>query len=125
MRYDVRLSDRAAKDIDRLDRQTQLRIMGRLEQIAESPYEPRFSSLLSNQGVPRKSRVGRLAVILSRGGRKSNRQRGDRREARSSLSPDLKLGGVAREEQVFWATAARIFGGPRLLIAPLMALRLK
>ncbi len=39
--------------------------MGRLEQIAESPYEPRFSSLLSNQGGLRKSRVGGWRVIFT------------------------------------------------------------
>jgi mRNA interferase RelE/StbE len=65
VRYDVRLSDRAAKDIDRLDRKTQLRIMGRLEQIAESPHEPRFSSMLSNQGGLRRSRVGGWRIIFA------------------------------------------------------------
>ena len=65
MRYDVRLSDRAAKDIDRLDRKTQLRIMGRLEQIAETPYARQFSSMLSNQGGLRKSRVGGWRIIFA------------------------------------------------------------
>ena len=65
MTYDVRLSGRAAKDIDRLDRKTRLRIIGRLEQISESPYAPQFSSMLSNQGSLRKSRVGGWRIIFA------------------------------------------------------------
>jgi mRNA-degrading endonuclease RelE of RelBE toxin-antitoxin system len=58
VRYEVRLSDRAAKDLDRLNRKTQLRMLNRLDQIAEAPHDPRFSGVLTNQGGLRKSRVG-------------------------------------------------------------------
>ena len=61
----VRLSSRAAKDLDRLNRKTQLRILGRLEQIAEAPYEPRFSSGLSHRESLRKSRVGGWRIIFT------------------------------------------------------------
>ena len=65
MKYEVRLSDRAAKDLDRLNRKTQQRILSRLEQIAEARYDPRFSSALSHQGNLRKSRVGGWRIIFS------------------------------------------------------------
>ncbi len=65
MRYEVRLSDRAAKDLDRLNRKTQQRLLSRLEQIAEAPRDPRFSSTLSHKGGLRKSRVGGWRIILS------------------------------------------------------------
>jgi mRNA-degrading endonuclease RelE of RelBE toxin-antitoxin system len=48
--YEVRLSDRAAKDLDHVDRVTQQRMLKRLEQIGEAPQDPRFSSILTNQG---------------------------------------------------------------------------
>lgn len=65
MNYQVRLSNRAAKDIDRLDRGTRERILNRLDQLAEAPGDPRLSSLLTNQGGLRKSRVGGWRIILS------------------------------------------------------------
>ena len=65
MRYEVRLSGRAAKDLDRLDRKTQLRIVNRLEQLSEAPGDPRISSALTNQGGFRKSRVGGWRIIFS------------------------------------------------------------
>ena len=64
MRYEVRLSNRAVKDLDHLDRKTQVRMVDRLAQIAEAPYEPRFSSLLAGQGGLRKSRVGGWRIIF-------------------------------------------------------------
>jgi mRNA-degrading endonuclease RelE of RelBE toxin-antitoxin system len=53
--YSIRLSSRAAKDLDRLDRGTRERILNRLDQLAEAPGDPRLSSLLTNQGDLRKS----------------------------------------------------------------------
>jgi mRNA-degrading endonuclease RelE of RelBE toxin-antitoxin system len=41
--YQVRLSDRAAKALDRLGRDNQERIVQRLEQLAQAPLDPRFS----------------------------------------------------------------------------------
>jgi mRNA interferase RelE/StbE len=61
----VRLSNRAAKDLDRLNRGTQERILNRLDQLAEAPDDPRFSNLLTNRGGLRKSRVGGWRIIFS------------------------------------------------------------
>ena len=65
MNNQVRLSNRAAKDLDRLNRGTQERMLSRLEQLAEAPNDPRFSNLLANQGGLRKSRVGGWRIIFS------------------------------------------------------------
>jgi mRNA interferase RelE/StbE len=65
VRYQVRLSDRAAKDLDRLNRQTQERIVKRLEQIGEAPHDPRLSSMLTGQGGLRRSRVGGWRIIFA------------------------------------------------------------
>jgi mRNA interferase RelE/StbE len=63
--YQIRLSNRAAKDLDRLARGTQERILNRLDQLAEAPGDPRLSSRLTNQGGLRKSRVGGWRIIFS------------------------------------------------------------
>ena len=65
MSYQVRLSNRAAKDLDRLNRGTQERILNRLDQLAEAPDDPRLSNLLTNRGGLRKSRVGGWRIIFS------------------------------------------------------------
>jgi len=65
VKYDIRLSDRATKDLDRLDRKIQHRILSRLDQISEVPLEPRFSSTLTNQAGLRKSRVGGWRIIFT------------------------------------------------------------
>jgi mRNA interferase RelE/StbE len=62
--YEVRLSHRAAKDLDRLNRDTQQRMVKRLEQIGEAPHDTRFSSMLTNQGGLRRSRVGGWRIIF-------------------------------------------------------------
>lgn len=65
MNYEVRLSRRAAKDLDGLSRDTRNRNLHRLEQLAMAPLEPRFSSRLTNQGGLRKSRVGGWLIIFA------------------------------------------------------------
>ena len=65
MSYDVCLSDRAAKDLDRLNRETQERMVKRLEQIGEAPRDSRLSSMLTGQGGLRRSRVGGWRIIFS------------------------------------------------------------
>ena len=71
MNYQIRLSNRAAKDLDRLDRGIRERILNRLDQLAEAPRDSRLSSLLTNQGGLRKSRVGgwRIVFSVNEGGR--------------------------------------------------------
>jgi mRNA interferase RelE/StbE len=63
VKYEIRLSHRAARDLDRLDKPTQNRIMRRLEELAEDPYDPRISAPLSGVGNLRKSRVGAWRII--------------------------------------------------------------
>jgi mRNA interferase RelE/StbE len=63
MSYEIRLSHRAQRDLDRLDKPTQKRIVRRLEQLAEDPYDPRLSAPLSGVGNLRKSRVGAWRII--------------------------------------------------------------
>ena len=65
MKYEVRLSHRAERDLDRLDKPTQKRMMRRLEQLAEGPYDPRISAPLSGVGDLRKSRVGDWRIIYT------------------------------------------------------------
>jgi mRNA interferase RelE/StbE len=64
MKYIIRLSNRAERDLDRLDRPTRKRVDRRLEQLAEDPFDPRLSAALTNQGELRKSRVGGWRVIF-------------------------------------------------------------
>jgi mRNA interferase RelE/StbE len=63
VKYEIRLSHRAARDLDRLDKPTQKRMLRRLEQLAEDPYGPRISAPLSGVGNLRKSRVGAWRII--------------------------------------------------------------
>lgn len=65
MSYAVRLSDRAAKDLDRLGRDAQLRVVRRLDQLSEDPLGKRISALLTRKGGLRKSRVGGWRIIFS------------------------------------------------------------
>ncbi len=44
VRYRILLSNRAAKDLDRLNRNTQQRVVRRLEELADAPFDPRLSS---------------------------------------------------------------------------------
>ena len=64
MRYQVRLSDRAVKDLDRLNPETQRRAFERLEQLAEAPFDPRLSGPLKDTNL-RKSRAGGGRIIFS------------------------------------------------------------
>jgi len=42
VKYEIRLSRRAERDLDRLDKPTQKRIVRRLEQLADDPYDPHY-----------------------------------------------------------------------------------
>ena len=63
MKYEVRLSHRAERDLDRLDSPTRQRVIRRLEQLAENPYDSRISAPLSGTAGLRKSRVGAWRII--------------------------------------------------------------
>jgi mRNA interferase RelE/StbE len=62
--YEVRLSNRSVGDLDRLNRDTQKRIVKRLEELSKAPYDPRLSNRLTNQGGLRKSRIGGWRIIF-------------------------------------------------------------
>jgi mRNA interferase RelE/StbE len=62
--YEIRLSHRAQRDLDRLDQPTQKRVILRLEQLAEGPFDPRLSAPLSGHEGLRKSRVGAWRIIF-------------------------------------------------------------
>jgi mRNA interferase RelE/StbE len=61
---EIRLSRRAERDLDRLDRATQKRILRRLEQLAGNPSDIHLSAPLTNAGDLRKSRVGGWRIIF-------------------------------------------------------------
>jgi hypothetical protein len=87
--YEIRLSYRAERVLDRLDKPTQKRMVRRLEELAEGPYNPRLSASLSGPERLRKSPRGRVANYLSGAGRCQNRVFGDDRAARAGLQTDL------------------------------------
>ena len=63
MKYQVRLSSRAQRDFGRLDKPTQRRVVRRLEELAEDPFDPRISAPLTGVGNLRKSRLGGWRII--------------------------------------------------------------
>ena len=64
MKYEIRLSHRAPRDLDRLDKPTQRRMIRRLEELAEDPFDPRLSAPLAGHEGLRKSRVGAWRIIF-------------------------------------------------------------
>ena len=65
MKYRIELSNRAARDLDRLSRDVQERMIRRLDQLAEAPHDAHLSAQLTNQGRLRKSRVGGWRIIFT------------------------------------------------------------
>jgi mRNA interferase RelE/StbE len=63
--YQAKLSGRAVKDLDALDDGAKRRMLARIAELAEEPYDPRHSAKLVNQGGLRKSRVGGWRIIFS------------------------------------------------------------
>lgn len=65
MTFRIELAARAAKDIDRLDRPGQQRIIKRIEQLAADPFDPRLSAELTGHSPLRRSRVGGWRIIFT------------------------------------------------------------
>jgi mRNA interferase RelE/StbE len=63
--FRIELSHRAARDLDRLGRDVQERMIKRLEQLGQDPYLHRLSAPLTNQEGLRKSRVGGWRIIFT------------------------------------------------------------
>lgn len=64
MKYAQRLSARAVKDLDALDDKTKKRMLDRIAELADAPYDPKFSIKLTNQGGLRRSRVAGWRIIF-------------------------------------------------------------
>ena len=64
MKYAQLLSARAVKDLDGLDDKTKKRMLGRIEELADAPYDPKLSIKLTNQGGLRRSRVAGWRIIF-------------------------------------------------------------
>ena len=64
MRYAQTLSARAVKDLDALDNKTKKRMLDRIVELADAPYDPRLSVKLTNQGGLRRSRVAGWRIIF-------------------------------------------------------------
>lgn len=64
MKYPQKLSARAVKDLDALEKTTRRRVIDRIAVLADSPYDPRFSIKLTDQGGLRRSRVGGWRIIF-------------------------------------------------------------
>ncbi len=64
MNYSQRLSSRAIKDLDSLDDKTRKRMLQRIAELADAPYDPKFSIKLTNQGGLRRSRVAGWRIIF-------------------------------------------------------------
>jgi mRNA interferase RelE/StbE len=63
--YAVRFTHRAEKDLARLDRDTQKRVTSRAALLGKTPYDPRVSGALTQQGRLRKSRIGGWRLIFA------------------------------------------------------------
>jgi mRNA interferase RelE/StbE len=64
VKYAQRLSARAVKDLDALDDKTKKRMLDRIAELAEAPYDPKLSIKLTNQGGLRRSRVAGWRIIF-------------------------------------------------------------
>ena len=63
MSYHVHVSQKAKKEIRRLDRNVAFRVIEHLDKIAESPFDQRLSSPLEMSPHRRYSRVGDWRII--------------------------------------------------------------
>ena len=64
MNYSQKLSSRAIKDLDSLDDKTKKRMLDRIAELADAPYDPKLSIKLTNQGGLRRSRVAGWRIIF-------------------------------------------------------------
>jgi mRNA interferase RelE/StbE len=64
VRYAQRLSAQAVKDLDQMDDRLKTRILDRIAELAEAPYNPNLSIKLTNKGGLRRSRVGDYRIIF-------------------------------------------------------------
>lgn len=65
MKYEVRPSRQAEKELERLDRITLKRIQTRIEELADNPLNPRLSNQLEMDPEKRYSRTGNWRIIFA------------------------------------------------------------
>jgi mRNA interferase RelE/StbE len=65
VRYQVRPSRQAEKELERLDRITLKRIQTRIDELADNPLNPRLSKQLEMDPEKRYSRVGNWRIIFA------------------------------------------------------------
>lgn len=65
MKYEVRVSRQAEKELERLDRKTLKRIQIRVDDLAGNPLNPRLSKQLEMDPSKRYSRVGNWRIIFA------------------------------------------------------------
>jgi mRNA interferase RelE/StbE len=64
VKYAEKLSARAVKDLDALDDKLKKRMLDRIAELADAPYDPKLSIKLTNQGGLRRSRVAGWRIIF-------------------------------------------------------------
>jgi mRNA interferase RelE/StbE len=64
VKYAQKLSARAVKDLDALDGKSKKRMLTRIAELADAPYDPKLSIKLTNQGGLRRSRVAGWRIIF-------------------------------------------------------------
>ena len=64
MNYSQKLSARAIKDLDALDDKTKKRMLDRIAELADAPYDPKLSIKLTTRGGLRRSRVAGWRIIF-------------------------------------------------------------
>jgi mRNA interferase RelE/StbE len=64
MRYSVKPSRKAEKELNHLDREILRRIQTRIDELAQDPFDPRLSHQLEMSPEQRYSRVGDWRIIF-------------------------------------------------------------
>jgi len=64
VKYQIRPSSQAIKELERLDRTTQKRLKNRIEELAGNPFDPRLSRQLEIAPDKRYSRAGNWRIIF-------------------------------------------------------------
>jgi mRNA interferase RelE/StbE len=65
VKYEVRPSRQAEKELERLDRTTLKRIQTRIDELADNPLNPRLSKQLEMDPEKRYARVGNWRIIFA------------------------------------------------------------
>ncbi|MBM4274797.1 MAG: type II toxin-antitoxin system RelE/ParE family toxin [Deltaproteobacteria bacterium] len=61
--YKIHLTRQAEKDLHRLDKATERRVLARLKELAPNPYDRRISKMVIMSETERASRVGKWRIV--------------------------------------------------------------